>query len=293
MRFDKNIFWMVFALRIFLSMSAVEGGLVPLSEARLSINYNAGEYISIDKNYSEIDLFTPIMASENSLSFIDLRGDTFFNDQWAASVGLGFRSSACDGVLGANIYYDYFTRSSHINFNQVGIGAEYLTDCLQFRINGYCPVGKTKHHSCVHELDLGNGYFATTRREHFAYYGFDSEVGMPLFSGCDFNFYGALGPYYYSRHDFHNFWGGMGRVELNWRSLLSLQVRATYDRVYSTNVQGTIELSIPLTFFCSSSCNECDPCNSRCDLYSLPVRRNGIVLTDSCCNWKWNWNDRL
>ena len=259
------------------------------SDAHLELGYSAGKFISIDKDYAEIGLFNPIDLSCCWVPFIDARGYHFNDGKWAASAGGGIRTSLSNcSVLGINTFYDY--RRAHIerDFHQIGVGLEWLNNCWDFRINGYLPISKkTQTKTCVFN-ELGDGFFAKRQKREFAYSGFTSEIGVPLINNCDFNFYAALGPYYFFRSHQNHFWGGYGRLELNWKSILSLQVRASYDRKHHTRVQGIIQFYIPFDFFCCSSCDDC--CNCR-DLLLQPVRRNGIILTDNCCNWKWNWDD--
>ena len=188
-----------------------------------------------------------------------------------------------------NVYYDYRRGDDKHNFHQLGLGAEWLNGCWDLRINSYLPWNKSQTSAyCVFD-DLGDGFFAKRHKFEYAYSGFDAEIGMPLWNCCDFSLYGAAGPYYYGRSHVHHFFGGTARLELDWRSILSLQVRVSYDKVYSTCVQGTIQVSLPLDFFNCDSC--CDSCGCQC-LFCEPVQRNGIILIDDCCNWTWNWDDK-
>lgn len=157
------------------------------------------------------------------------------------------------------------------------------------RINGYLPLSQKTQTSAFCKFDkFGDGFFATRRRIEFAYNGFDAEVGLPLLTYCDFNLYGAAGTYYYVRPHQNHFWGSCARLKLDWNSMLSFQVGISYDRVYSINTQGIIQISLPLDFFCSAICKE----NRKCHHFiNKQVQRNGIILTDHCCDWTWNWND--
>lgn len=259
-------------------------------ESQIEFGYAAGKYISIDKNYAEIGLFVPFSLTDCDFSFIDARGYRFSNGKWASSLGFGIRNNISEcSAIGVNAYYDYRRGESRNNFNQIGLGFEWLNCCWDFRINGYLPISRKVQTSQFCSFNqLGDGFFATRRRIEYAYKGFDAEIGVPLMCYGDFNLYGAVGPYYYSRTHRHHFIGGQGRLELNWKSILSFQVRISHDKVYSTHVQGLIQISLPLDFLCSGFCG-----NNRCcqDFINQRVRRNGIILTDHCCNWKWNWDD--
>lgn len=260
-------------------------------EAQIELGYSVGKYISIDKNYSTIGLFVPLTSPDCYSTFLDVYGYRFNDGKWAASAGVGIRQDVSEfSTIGINAYYDYRRGEAKHNFNQIGIGIEWLNGCWDFRANGYLPISKKTQTSSFCNFDqLGDGFFATRRRIEYAYSGFDAEIGFPLLNYCDFNLYGAAGPYYYQRSHFNRFFGGYGRLELNWKSFLTFQVRMSHDKVYSTKVQGMIQISFPLDYFFSNSCRKEEEC---CQLIYPRVRRNGIILTDHCCDWTWNWDDR-
>lgn len=259
-------------------------------ETQIELGYTTGKFISIDKDYAEVGLFVPLSLPNCYSSFLDARGYRFKDGKWAASTGVGIRKNLSEfSALGINTYYDYRRGESKHNFHQIGLGFEWLNNCWDIRINGYLPISQKKQTSefCVFD-QLGDGFFATRRRIEYAYSGFDAEIGLPLLSYSDFNLYGAAGPYYHFRSHQNHFFGGHGRLELNWKSILSFQVRISYDKVYSTNVQGMIQISFPLDSFCSGLCGEDGRCHH---LINQKVWRNGIILTDHCCDWTWNWDD--
>lgn len=265
--------------------------LFNLSNSRFEIGYAFGRYISLDENYLELGFFSPILNSDSYQLLVDTKGYRFDNGKWGASAGLGFRTALCDSVIGANVFYDYLRGSYKNNFNQVGVGVEWLSGCFDVRANGYFPVGTTTYYDCACVFDdFSDSLFASKSFAEYAYTGFDAEVGMNLFSYCDFNFYAAGGPYYYKRTGKNfDFWGGYGRFEVSWKDMLSAQVIVTGDKVYSTRVQGIVRLSLPFSFF-SSSCNTQCVCNEQ---LLRPIRRNGVILTDKCCDWTWNWDDNI
>ena len=260
-------------------------------ESQIEFSYNIGKFISIEEDYFEADMIVPLFSSKCYTPFLDVRGYHFNDGKWAANLGFGIRKNLSEcSVLGINTYYDYRRGKSKNNFHQIGLGFEWLNSCWDIRINGYLPISqKTQTFDrCVFD-HLGDGFVATRRRIEYAYSGFDGEIGISLLSYCDFNLYSAIGPYYYRRSRQNHFWGGYGRLELDWKSIISFQVQMSYDKVYSTNVQGIIQISVPLDFFCSCSCWGDWGCHR---LINQRVRRNGIIQTDHCCDWTWNWDDR-
>lgn len=260
-------------------------------EAQMEFGYYVGRYITIRKDYFEVGMFAPLSLPNSYTPFLDVHGYRFNNGRWAASAGIGLRKSLPEGsVLGFNAYYDYRRGESKHNFHQIGLGFERLNSCWDVRINGYLPI---LHKTQISEFclfdQLGDGFIATRSRIEYVYSGFDAEVGASLLSPCSIHFYGAAGPYYYARAHKNHFFGGYGRLEVDWKSIFSMQVRVSYDKVNSVNAQGIFQISFPLGFFCSRSCKENWWCHH---LTNQPVWRNGIILTDHCCNWTWNWDDK-
>lgn len=280
------------ALFTFASASSEDGCCSPrsscLDDIRFEVGYATGKFIGIDKDYLELGVFAPFQATCDSYVFTDLRAYRFDESEWATSMGLGFRKGFCDMVLGGNVYWDYREGHCNTDFNRIGIGVEYLSDCFDVRINGYIPVSAQTGWCRKHYYnDYEGGYSATCRRKEFCVAaGFDAEIGTPFFCWCDLSLYGAVGPYYFDKKNEENYWGGMARLELNWKSLLSLEVRTSYDRHNHSHTQGRFLVSIPLDFF--NFCN----CDDRCcwdRLFTQPVERNGIIFLDHCCNYTWNW----
>lgn len=260
-------------------------------ETNIEFSYSMGRYISINNDYFDIGLFTPLVSSIGQSLFLDIHGYRFNDSKWATSIGLAERYQLSElNIVGFNLYYDYRRGKSKNNFHQMGLGFEWLNDCWDIRINGYLPVSKKTQTASFCLFDqLGDGFFATRRNIEFAYSGFDTEIGHAFENYCDINLYAAVGPYYYQRADQRHFWGAHCRLELNWKSIFSLSIRLSNDNIYSTNVQGIFQVSFPIDFFNLNSCfwqseNNCP--------FSQSVWRNGIILTDHCCDWTWNWADK-
>lgn len=253
--------------------------------SRLELGYNTGKWISLDEDYSEASLFTPYARTYDWIAFSDIHAYRFNDGKWGASLGLGTRYRMDDDRLfGINAYYDYRRAFATKSFHQAGLGLEWLTPYYDVRVNGYLPIYHRIQHSHCEVFDSIEGdFFAKRCHLEYAYSGIELEVGAPFLNDCDFSLYGASGPYYYACPHVDHFWGGYARLELGWKSIVSCEIRASYDKVYSTKVQGIFKISIPLDW--SSLCSLCE-CES---LFTQPVKRNGVILTEHCCDWKWNW----
>jgi len=240
-----------------------------IEDARLEFSGFTGNFISINRPYGTFGVVKPLSVFDEDRPFLDFKGYVFNNARWAANGGLGYRYrlSYCN-VIGVNAYYDYRRSDCKHSYNQVGFGLEWLTDLYDIQLNTYFPVGKTKNF-CFYSWDWGYEY---------ALSGFDLSFGAPLFSYRGFNLYASGGTYYMTRPHNH-FWGGFGTLELDWKTLISVGVRISNDRIYGKNAQGMVQLSIPLELFYCAAASECYSCR---DLFSLPVRRIGLILFDRC-----------
>jgi hypothetical protein len=246
--------------------------------------YTTGKYISQDTGYATFGVFTPY-ARPDWLTFVDLKGYRFERNHWGASAGVGGRFMLpCYGALGLNVYYDYLGGQFKGEFHQVGAGLEWLNPCWDIRLNGYFPVGNHSqfHKKCFYS-DLGDGFMASRGRLEYAFSGADLEAGMHLWNRWNLNFYGALGPYYYSAHEHkRHFYGATARLRVYYKDYVYVQVRVSHDREYHTRVQGSLEVRIPLeVFLCMPRCG--------CDWFTQGVYRQGVIMTDRCCTWSWNW----
>jgi len=251
------------------------------AKIQLEAGYSTGKYIFIKDDYAELGLIAPIYLN-NWSPFIDILGYRFNNSRWGSSIGVGVRSNPNQAnIFGLNIYHDYRQGHYHGNFQQLGLGLEWLNRHFDMRVNGYIPFGKKTSHSKLHSFNNYKGdYFATCRTSEYALTGFDIEMGHSLLSRNEFEIYGAVGSYYYHKSHQKNLWGGCARVNLNWNRLITLQARTSYDRDHHTEVQGQFIVRLPLDMiFSGYSCNE----------WFEPVQRNGIISTDHCCKYTWNW----
>lgn len=255
-----------------------------LNDLRLGVSYQTGRFIRIDRDYLDFNVFLPVEIKDLDV-FIDLDGYRFNDGKWGASTGIGIRKELSDGcVLGLNTYYDYLRGRGRFSFHQVGVGFEMLSDCFDVRINGYLPVSEKVHsHQCLSFHYSGTDFHASRCKLEYAYGGLDAEIGKPLLTYYDFDLYGAVGPYYFYRRNFKHFCGGYARLEVDWKSILSVGVQASYDKFNAIRLQGIFAVSIPLDF-----CKIGAICEDS-SLFLQNVRRNGVILTDHCWDWEWNW----
>lgn len=228
--------------------------------------------------------------------FIDIKGHHLgSSNSWAANAGIGIRQQvSCDRTLGLNVFYDY-RKHRKADFNQVGVGLESLGECVDLRINGYFPFKNRVWQSTLFD-DYYGGYRVRASRFWVPMAGVDGEVGFTFLKNSCSRLYGAIGPYYYQNVECHGHGGlssrksttgGMARLSYQWTQYLGLEVKATYDKLFKTKVQGILQLTLPF--------DEClaifkQKRNASTDIFLKPVeRREVIVLHKSGIHWTGNY----
>jgi hypothetical protein len=287
MHFIKSLLALSLFTGTFAYSLDIDGPLYDtFQKSRIDVANASGNFIGIRRNYFEFGAFVPLSPYAEWMTFLDGRGYYFQNDKWAASVGGGVRTVLDDEyIVGANAYYDYLEGHFHKKFDRLGLGAELLTPRFDVRFNGYFPFKKSQTVTKF-IIDVNGNSVFWQHHEVAVGYGFDAEVGMPLFSWGNFYTYGAVGPYYFDfgkrKPGRHSFWGAQGRLELEWNSYLSLQLRGSYDELYKCEAQFKIQFSVP--FEALTGCFE-DCCIER---ILQPVRRTGIIFSERDIFYFWN-----
>jgi hypothetical protein len=250
-----------------------------------------GEGISFGTDYSTCALFiSPDYHVGKVMPILDLRGHRFDNNTYAANIGLGGRyipesGSFCQ-MLGFNAFYDW-REGKKGNYNQLGLGLEILGDRLDFRANGYAPIGtKSRKTKCTFN-DYDGDYYAIKRECEFTSYGFNAEIGYYAVKSADFFLYTALGPYYLVRRHHDKTRGGMFRVRPQYKDYLAFDFIVSYDSLFKTVYQAQIVLSLPL-YQLSKKGNK-RPCNlTDYQIYQSIERYEVMPLGRRCC-WQTNF----
>jgi len=283
----------IFALSMLLGthfVSAEDVIIVP------TIRQTESRGLGYEHGYTTLELFAfPEPYTDEFIPFVDLLGHHFDNGRWAADIGIGSRYfySKWNMAFGGNVYYDY-RESKHGIFQQIGVGAELLTECFNITINGYIPVdnGFGKDRTRVFDNFIGN-YVITQHNRHTSMSGMDAEVEAILYRKGFFEFWGAAGVYYLtdSRNFFsqqQNCTGGEFRLEADFGEYVAIEALCTTDKIFHTRVQGRISLTVPFDVFipgtwdyCSRECQDCCWLER---MYMRQPRRHEIVpINGHCC----------
>jgi hypothetical protein len=250
----------------------------------LSFANRGGEGIGYEEGFSTVGglIFFPSLP-KNTHIFMDLRYHIFNDARSAANGGLGVRIVPGNSrkIIGLNCYYDY-RGTSNSHWHQIGVGAEFLTSKIDFRVNGYIPL-KNKHrieHFFFNNY-IGDFFFERNRFE-YAFPGFDAELGGTLFENCQAVLYAAIGPYVYPRGDAcFSIIGGRFRLEFDIKQIIFLEASTTWDDFNKTIVQGQVTFRFPIgkSYY-----------RTYRNILTQSVIRNEIITTDKFSRFFWNWD---
>lgn len=251
------------------------------------LRYTGGRGLGWEGGYLTLEgLFFADLGHPRIWPFLDLRVHYLTERDMAVNAGVGFRFiPACSRVfLGFNAYFDY--RSSgewDRHFTQAGLGFEILSDCWEFRVNGYLPIKKK---GTVKECRFfyPGGHFIFRDRVEGAFRGVDMEVGRYFWRDCCCSLYTGIGPYYYGKQCDGTVIGGRFRLELEYCNRLYIGGGVTHDELYNTRAYGEIGIRLPIG--CQRECQTF--CERR---MSQRVYRNDLIVTDEFCDWDFNYRD--
>lgn len=214
---------------------------------RLDVRHIEGGGIGYKKGYTTFEGFFATNPSWSSLvPFLDLRGHVFNNGKFASNLGVGLRKSNSCHVFGLNAYYDY-RKTTQINFNQIGFGAELLGVKWDLRINGYFPVGKkTVKLAEPSFVEFVGNQMMILPNNQFDMKGFNAEFGWHIDRPNCFDFYLAAGPYYFTQTNNPKVWGGKARLACRYKDYVTLELSNSYDNYFHNKFQCLLTLSLPL-----------------------------------------------
>jgi len=243
-------------------------------ESTLAFRHTEGKGLGFRHGYSTIEgLFFPFCSDDYRWFFTDLRAHYFNNNEWAGNAGLGVRFlNPCTTVTyGLNGYYDCRTSHHRKNFySQCGLGFERLSQWWEWHINGYfAPAHKKRIKNRFFTSE--DGTISERSRWEFARSGVDFEIGAYWMRDDRFSLYLGAGPYFYekAKHS-SSFYGGRGRLTLNFKQHILFELITTYDCQFKFRYHGSVALTFPLGGYPKEgSCQE---------VVSRPVRRNEIIL---------------
>ena len=223
----------------------------------------------------ELDVFMPLMWSDNALLFADLRGsigDTGHHEgNW--SVAARTLTSSC-WILGAWAGYGLRESSTGNHFDQVSFGIEAMNLEWDFRMNGYVPTNADPQPvpGTPATAVFTNNNIVVRSGQESAYWGLDGEIGRLLWlndpccnrrsnncgtwvSSLDAELRAFVGGYYFNNPTagFEEISGTRVRTELRLYDLallgngsrLTLEGLIQHDNLRDTQVETGLYVRVP------------------------------------------------
>ena len=170
--------------------------------SRITIRHREHEGVGYTTGYTTLEAFLTPNWVRNFQPYADVRGHVMNDGKFATNIGLGARGAPIEElVIGGNFYFDY-REVSRMPSYQLGSGIELLSPYVDFRLNGYLPVGHKNHTSKARFRRFEGNNIILNQRAKASLASIYAEVGgwIPKLPE-DFQLYVAAGPYYLgSRH---------------------------------------------------------------------------------------------
>lgn len=194
------------------------------------------------------ELFLPLQQDTNSLLFADIRAMFDGNNNKEGNLGLGYRQLEDDYIWGVYGFLDRRKSRFDVYHGQATLGAEWLTEDWDFRVNGYVPLTDKKILSGfgggATSIQLqgnsvvqsgGGGAFEKTMG------GMDAEVGYQFLPG----FRAFAGGYTFRADEVPDINGYRGRLQYDVNDYLRLGLEYQRDQVRGENRYAEIRVRIP------------------------------------------------
>ena len=204
-----------------------------------------------ERSLGEIGVFLPAWQDDDTLLFGDVRGR--FDDQESSegNFGFGARQQISDKwILGGYAFYDRRHTENNNTFDQATIGAEALSENLEFRVNGYIPESDEKTviagtSASTAGLAAGGTFQLVTTTGggvvERALPGFDAEMGYKFDLPDNWELWAYGGGFHFDADGYDNVSGPRGRVELTYNNVPYLGEGSKFTLGFETqtdNVRG-------------------------------------------------------
>ncbi|QVL58257.1 MAG: inverse autotransporter beta domain-containing protein [Simkaniaceae bacterium] len=251
-------------LSLGLTLEAVPSFLPPNASdcvdetpSRVTVRHREHKGVGYDTGYTTLEAFLTPNWVRNFQPYADIRGHVMNDGKLATNIGFGARGAPIEELaIGGNFFFDYREVSSMPSY-QLGSGLELLSPYVDFRLNGYLPVGHKTHTSQARFDRFRDNNISLKQRAKASLASIYAEVGgwIPKLPD-DFQLYVAAGPYYLgSRHikmvnhktiKVGDKWGGKYRVAARIFEYFDAGIELTHDSLFHTRVQGYLGISLPL-----------------------------------------------
>ncbi len=183
-----------------------------------------------------LDYLQPLFGTNDQLFYMDINGHYQINQPWAGSAELGYRhlvDSSYPFIWGVYGGYDYIRSTHDFAYNQMNLGAEWLSHRVDVRINGYIPVsdGHNIYASTATPAPL-SGYklaFESFHQYETMQKAVDTDVGVALWPALEHPLWAYTGYYHAFASAAPGYNGISERLEQTINQYLRVDVSYQYD----------------------------------------------------------------
>lgn len=252
-----SLAWMAFPARVRAQDPAFTPGystvdnlsgamtLTPGGGSYLLFNKQTGRAVGIPTGYSRIGIRHAFFEDGPHQVFGDAHFLITDTSRFGVNTGVGYRTMIDGAVWGVNGWYDSIQSPESHNYQQAGMGFEYLSDSFDFRANGYVPFGNREEFLRVTDpgttpVFVGHDY-ATLGTALFqqALAGWDAEAGVPM---PVINWLRGYAGLYYLTFKGDETWGVRGRFEGRVTQGIDVSVQVSNDQQFGTNVNVGVDV---------------------------------------------------
>jgi hypothetical protein len=206
---------------------------------RVGVQHRTRGY-GYNRGYTSLETFVPLIQDE-VFWMTAFQGNFVIDNggELGTNIGLVNRRyvEGMDRIFGFNSFYTY-RKEDGSPFNQIGLGIETLGPRVDWRMNGYLPVGDDLFIARNTQIT----YAAFSGRDvlinflaNKALAGFDTEWGVLIPSVLD-NLRAYGGFYHFRGDNSRDLWGIQGRLEAQIQDSMIVHCGITNDRTFGTNV---------------------------------------------------------
>jgi hypothetical protein len=220
----------------------------PYHAMHIGLRHTEARGVGYSNGYTTLQGFGIYNRSTGFMPFLDLRGHVFDDGKFAGNIGVGGRTwlSSVQHVLGYYVYYDVRQHHHRLTPQQVSPGIELLGKRMEYRMNGYFPVGTDRSRRYGYDFDSFHGNRILLKHKQLRVLtGGDAEIGAHITQSAKFDLYAGAGPYYFSASHASS-WGGKARLLGRYKEYISLEASYSYDHLFRSIVQGSVALNLPL-----------------------------------------------
>jgi hypothetical protein len=220
----------------------------PFRQTHVEVRHTESKGVGYKNGYTTFEWFGLVDDDSSFMPFLDLRGHVFNDGKLAGNFGLGERTfiQSINHIFGVYLYYDARHDTHGLNVSQLSPGVEFIGKRVEYRMNGYFPVGRAQSHRYGNEFSqFKANQIIVSRKKKYTLKGGDAELGFHLTQSTRQDFYVGAGPYYFTADPFSS-WGGKARLLWRYKDYVSLEASYSYDRLFHNIFQGTVGLMYPL-----------------------------------------------